>query len=102
MPKSTPKSSSPRRGYAATKEQLQKRLRRIAGQVRGVEKMVDEDRWCPDILIQIAAIRSALDQVALGLANGHVQHCIHESAGDPSRQQEMTTELMDALGQLVR
>jgi DNA-binding FrmR family transcriptional regulator len=88
------------RGYSATKDQLIKRLRRIEGQVRGVQKMVDEDRWCPDILQQIAAIDAALDKVALGLASGHVQHCMAMS-DDPARREEMTDELMSALGRLV-
>lgn len=88
------------RGYSATKDQLLKRLRRIEGQVRGVQKMVDEDRWCPDILQQIAAINAALDKVALGLAAGHVQHCMAMS-DDPQRRDEMTAELMSALGRLV-
>jgi DNA-binding FrmR family transcriptional regulator len=92
---------TPTRGYTATKDQLQNRLRRIEGQVRGVQTMVDEDRWCPDILVQIAAVRAALDKVALGLAEGHVRHCIIEAAGDDKRRQEMTGELMNALGQLV-
>jgi DNA-binding FrmR family transcriptional regulator len=64
--------------------------------------MVAEDRWCPDILQQIAAVRAALDKVALGLAEGHVQHCMMEGRADPDRQQEMTAELMQALGRLVR
>src|SRR3954451_18024870 len=88
------------RGYSDTKDQLQKRLRRIEGQVRGVQRMVDEDRWCPDILQQIAAINAALDKVALGLASGHVQHCMAMS-DDPKRRDEMTEELMSALGRLV-
>jgi DNA-binding FrmR family transcriptional regulator len=95
-------NSAPTRGYTATKDQLQNRLRRIEGQVRGVQKMVEDDRWCPDILVQIAAIGAALDKVALGLAEGHVRHCIIEAAGDDEHRQEMTTELMHALGQLVR
>src|SRR4051794_37209242 len=93
-------SDQPTRGYTATKDQLQKRLRRIEGQVRGVQKMVDEDRWCPDILQQIAAINAALDKVALGLASGHVQHCM-AMGDDPKRRDEMTDELMGALGRLV-
>jgi DNA-binding FrmR family transcriptional regulator len=97
-----PTSRKQRRGYTATKDQLDNRLRRIEGQVRGVRKMVDEDRWCPDVLVQIAAIRAALDKVALGLADGHVQHCISEAAGSEKRRQAMTAELMSALGQLVR
>ena len=89
------------RGYSATKDQLLTRLRRIEGQVRGLQKMVDDDRWCPDILQQIAAVNAALDRVALGLAEGHVQHCMAMS-DDPARRDEMTAELMSALGRLVR
>ena len=89
------------RGYSANKDQLQNRLRRVEGQVRGIEAMVDDDRWCPDILQQIAAVQAALDKIALGLADGHVQHCMAEGT-DPKRRQEMTTELMQALGRLVR
>ena len=94
-------SDPPERGYSATKDQLQKRLRRIEGQVRGVEKMVADDRWCPDILVQIAAARAALDQVALGLVAGHVQTCMTEGADDEERRAQMTSELMAALGRLV-
>ena len=88
------------RGYSEDKEQLLKRLRRIEGQTRGLQKMVEEDRWCPDILQQIAAARAALDKVALGLASGHVQHCMAMS-DDPQRRDEMTDELMSAIGRLV-
>jgi DNA-binding FrmR family transcriptional regulator len=88
------------RGYTADKEQLMNRLRRIEGQTRGLQKMVEEDRWCPDILQQIAAVRAALDKVALGLASGHVQHCMAMS-DDPQRRDEMTDELMAAIGRLV-
>ncbi len=97
-----PTEKPPARGYTATKDQLQKRLRRIEGQVRGLQGMVEDDRWCPDILQQIAAVRAALDQVALGLAEGHVQHCMAEGTDDPQRREEMTHELMQALGRLVR
>src|SRR5215210_2745512 len=89
------------RGYSASKAQLHNRLRRIEGQVRGLQGMVEDDRWCPDILQQIAAVQAALDKVALGLAEGHVEHCMAEGASDPERQREMTAELMQALGRLV-
>jgi len=89
------------RGYSEDKEELLKRLRRIEGQTRGIQGMVADDRWCPDILQQVAAVRAALDKVALGLAEGHVQHCMMEGAEDPKRRQEMTAELMHALGRLV-
>jgi DNA-binding FrmR family transcriptional regulator len=97
----TPTTETVKRGYSEDKEQLLKRLRRIEGQTRGIQGMVVDDRWCPDILQQIAAVRAALDKVALGLAEGHVQHCMSEGADDPRRRQEMTAELMQALGRLV-
>ena len=87
------------RGYTASKEQLTKRLARIEGQVRGVQRMVDEDRYCIDVLQQISAIQAALNGVALGLVDGHVRHCIVD-ASDGDRE-EMTTELMGAVGRLV-
>jgi DNA-binding FrmR family transcriptional regulator len=99
-PASDATKPSATRGYSATKNQLQARLKRIEGQVRGVERMVDEDRWCPDILIQIAAIQAALDKVALGLADGHARHCV--IGGPDSEKEQRTDELMAALGRLVR
>src|SRR3954447_24595040 len=89
------------RGYSATKDQLLTRLRRIEGQTRGIQGMVTADRWCPEILQQIAAVRAALDKVALGLAEGHVAHCMAEGSDDPKQREEMTAELMQALGRLV-
>ncbi len=89
------------RGYAATKDQLQNRLRRIEGQVRGIQRMVDDDRWCPDILQQIAAVQAALDKVALGITEGHVRHCMSEGI-DPEQRGAMTAELMHALGRMLR
>jgi CsoR family transcriptional regulator, copper-sensing transcriptional repressor len=88
------------RGYSATKDQLQSRLRRIEGQVRGVEKMVDEDRYCIDVLTQIGAIQAALDKVALGLLDEHARHCVIE--GKDADRDELTTELMAAVGRLMR
>jgi DNA-binding FrmR family transcriptional regulator len=86
------------RGYTATKDQLNKRLRRIEGQVRGIEKMVDDDRYCIDVITQIAAVQAALDKVALGLLSGHAEHCV---AG--GRDAEATTEeLMSAVARLMR
>ena len=90
------------RGYSDEKDQLLKRLRRIEGQTRGLQAMVADDRWCPDILQQIAAVAAALDKVALGLAEGHVRHCMAEGADDPRRLEAMTAELMQAMGRLVR
>jgi DNA-binding FrmR family transcriptional regulator len=89
-----------KRGYSDDKDQLLKRLRRIEGQVRGIQAMVEDDRWCPDILQQIGAARAALDQVALGLTEGHVQHCMAQ--GRDGDREAMTAELMQALSRLVR
>jgi CsoR family transcriptional regulator, copper-sensing transcriptional repressor len=88
------------RGYTATKDQLLSRLRRVEGQVRGVERMVDEDRYCIDVLTQIGAVQAALDKVALGLLDGHARHCVIE--GDEAKKDERTTELMAAVGRLMR
>jgi DNA-binding FrmR family transcriptional regulator len=91
-----------RRGYSEHKDDLLTRLRRIEGQTRGIQGMVEDERWCPEILQQIAAVQAALDKVALGLTQGHVQHCMAQGSDDPKRREEMTAELMQALGRLVR
>jgi CsoR family transcriptional regulator, copper-sensing transcriptional repressor len=94
------KTTAPVRGYTATKDQLQTRLRRIEGQVRGIERMVEEDRYCIDVLTQIAAIRAALDKVALGLLDGHARTCVIGAESD--LQEQRTVELMAAVGRLMR
>jgi DNA-binding FrmR family transcriptional regulator len=88
------------RGYTATKDQLLKRLKRIEGQVRGIEGMVEDDRYCIDVITQISAVQAALDKVALGLLDEHAQHCVIGAAED--NQAEKTTELMAAVGRLMR
>jgi CsoR family transcriptional regulator, copper-sensing transcriptional repressor len=93
--------TSPARGYSATKDQLNKRLRRIEGQVRGIEKMVDEDRYCIDVLTQISAVQAALDKVALGLLDQHARHCVVEGHGE-GEPAELTDELMAAVARLMR
>jgi len=94
--------SAQRRGYSENKDALLTRLRRIEGQTRGIQGMVEDDRWCPDILQQIAAVQAALDKVALGLTQGHVEHCMAHGGDEPKKRAEMTDELMQALGRLVR
>jgi CsoR family transcriptional regulator, copper-sensing transcriptional repressor len=88
------------RGYTATKDQLITRLRRVEGQVRGVERMVEEDRYCIDVLTQIGAIQAALDKVALGLLDDHARHCV--IGGEDAKKEERTTELMAAVGRFMR
>jgi DNA-binding FrmR family transcriptional regulator len=93
--------TSPTRGYTATKDQLLSRLRRIEGQVRGIERMVEEDRYCIDVLTQISAIQAALDKVALGLLDDHARHCMKAGA-EEGRSQEMADEMMAAVGRLMK
>jgi DNA-binding FrmR family transcriptional regulator len=93
-------STTPTRGYTATKDQLLKRLRRIEGQVRGVQGMVEDDRYCIDVLTQISAIQAALDKVALGLVDEHARHCV--MGADAAGRPEKTDELMAAVGRLMR
>jgi len=93
-------ASTPTRGYTATKDQLLTRLRRIEGQVRGIEGMVEDDRYCIDVLTQISAVQAALDKVALGLLDEHARHCVLGAAeGDRA---EKTDELMASVGRLMR
>ncbi len=91
---------TPPPAYSGEKEAVLKRLRRIEGQVRGVGRMVEEERYCIDVVTQITAIEAALDKVALGLLEEHAQHCV--IGGDPGRQEERTTELMGAVTRLLR
>jgi DNA-binding FrmR family transcriptional regulator len=88
------------RGYTATKEQLLTRLKRIEGQVRGIESMVEDDRYCIEVLTQISAVQAALDKVALGLLDEHARHCV--MGGEEAKKDERTTELMAAVGRLMR
>jgi DNA-binding FrmR family transcriptional regulator len=86
-------------GYKTDKEALLKRLARIEGQVRGVSRMVEEERYCIDVLTQIGAIEAALDKVALGLIDDHTRHCVMHADGED--QTEKVDELVAALGRFV-
>ena len=89
------------RGYTATKDQLVERLAKIEGQVRGVAKMVEQDRYCIDVVTQINAVRAALDKVGLGLLDSHVRHCLIGGHGGPSDPDEQAQELMGAVGRML-
>jgi DNA-binding FrmR family transcriptional regulator len=86
-------------GYSGDKERIAKRLSRVEGQVRGVSKMVDEERYCIDVLTQIGAIQAALDKVALELIDDHTRHCVVEA--ESGERVEKVDELMAALGRFV-
>jgi CsoR family transcriptional regulator, copper-sensing transcriptional repressor len=90
-------------GYAHEKDALQKRLRRIEGQVRGVERMVDEDVYCIDILTQISAATKALQAVAVGLLEDHLNSCVTDAiaSGGPEATEKMR-EASRAIERLVR
>jgi CsoR family transcriptional regulator, copper-sensing transcriptional repressor len=88
------------RGYSKDKEAVLKRLRRIEGQVRGVERMVEEDRYCIDVVTQVTAIQAALDKVALELLSDHASHCVIGAA--PDERADRTDELMATVRRLLR
>lgn len=77
------------------------RLARIAGQVRGVARMVDEDRYCIDVLTQISAIHAALDKVALGLLDGHARVCMRPAESRATATDAQVDELMGAVGRML-
>ena len=87
-------------GYIGDKDALTARLKRIEGQVRGIERMVEDERYCIDILTQISAVQAALDKVALGLLDDHARHCV--VGGPEGKQDERTAELMSAVARLMR
>ena len=91
------------RGYAGRREDYLVRLRRIEGQVRGVQKMVADDRWCPDVVNQLAAVTRATEEVAAALLDDHVRHCVLEAArlsGDAG--QARMDEVAAAIRQVIR
>ena len=91
-------------GNASDKEALARRLHRIEGQVRGIERMIEEDRYCIDVLTQIAAATTALESVAFKLLDEHVTHCVSGalSSGDPKVAEEKSKELLEAVHRFSR
>ena len=90
-------------GYTQDKEAYLRRLRRIEGQVRGLQKMVEEDKYCIDILTQVSAVTRALQSVALGLMDDHLGHCVTEAAAEGGEvAAEKVHEASEAIARLVR
>ena len=85
---------------AETKDALAKRLRRIEGQVRGLQKMVDEERYCADVLVQIASVQEALRSVGKVLLQNHLTHCTATAmrSGDPAQAERVVAELVELWG----
>jgi CsoR family transcriptional regulator, copper-sensing transcriptional repressor len=93
----------PTHGYIGAKEDYLKRLRRIEGQARGLQRMVEEEKYCIDILTQVSAMTSALRSVALGLLDEHLQHCVVRAAADGGDEAEAKLhEASQAIARLVR
>ena len=91
-------------GYAADKDALVRRLHRIEGQVRGIERMVEDDRYCIDVLTQIAAVKTALERVAMKILDDHVNHCVADAmaSGERDAAAEKSQELIDAVARFVK
>ncbi|GAB3296448.1 metal-sensitive transcriptional regulator [Pseudoclavibacter terrae] len=101
----SPTSESPAgdHGYISDKDQYLKRMRRIEGQARGISKMIDDEKYCIDILTQISALTSAMQVVALGLLDDHLRHCVVDAArlGEDEAEAKIK-EASDAIRRLVR
>jgi DNA-binding FrmR family transcriptional regulator len=94
----------PEYGYTKDKAALVTRLHRVEGQVRGIEKMVDEDRYCVDILTQISAATTALESLALQILDQHIRHCVAGAlaSGDEADAKQKTDELLQAVQRFAR
>lgn len=91
-------------GYVADKDKLVKRLHRIEGQVRGIERMIEDDRYCIDVITQISAVTTALESLAFQILDDHVNHCVADalSSGDPDAAAEKSKELLEAVHRFAR
>jgi CsoR family transcriptional regulator, copper-sensing transcriptional repressor len=91
-------------GYVADKDALIRRLHRIEGQVRGIERMIEEDRYCIDVLTQISAVTTALESLAFVVLDDHVNHCVAGAlaSGDQAAAEEKSKELLDAVHRFAR
>ncbi len=91
------------RGYASGKDDYLARLKKIEGQVRGLQRMVEEDRWCPDVVTQVASATRALQEVAVGLLNDHLRHCVLGAARSPDGDaDQLLVEVAGVIRQVTR
>jgi DNA-binding FrmR family transcriptional regulator len=91
------------RGYASGKEDYLRRLRKIEGQIRGLQKMIKADTWCPDVITQVASATRALQEVAVGLLNDHLRHCVQDAARRSGPEgDQVLDEVTGAIRQVVR
>jgi DNA-binding FrmR family transcriptional regulator len=90
------------RGYATDKDKLQARLRRIEGQIRGLQRLVDEDAYCIDVLTQISAVNAALRGVSVLLLDDHLRHCVRDAIKNEDEGQAIVTEATEAIERLLK
>ena len=91
------------RGYASGKDDYLRRLRKVEGQVRGLQRMIEADTWCPDVVTQVASATRALQEVAVGLLNDHLRHCVISAAGKPGADgDQLLAEVAGTIRQVVR
>jgi len=104
MSKAEVKSSGHVHGYTKDKDALVRRLHRIEGQVRGIERMIEDDRYCIEILTQISAVNTALESLAFQLLDQHVKHCVAGAfaSGDKKEMDQKTAELLEAVHRFSR
>ena len=97
-------TTTPTHGYTPHKEHLLKRLARVEGQVRGISRMIEDDRYCIDILTQLGAVSTALEAVALKVLEEHVQHCVAGAlaSGDPAAAEKKSRELLEAVQRFAK
>ena len=102
-PSGTAAPNRPRRGYASGRDDYLLRLRKIEGQVRGLQRMIEGDRWCPDVVTQVASTTRALQEVAVGLLNDHLHHCVVAAASrSDAEAQARLDEVAATVRQVVR
>ena len=95
--------SAPTPGYAGHKDEELSRLRKIEGQVRGLQKMIDADTWCPDVVIQVASVTRALQEVSVGLLTDHMRHCMMQAAHrSPAEGDQVLAEAASTIRQVIR
>jgi CsoR family transcriptional regulator, copper-sensing transcriptional repressor len=90
------------RGYTADKDKLQARLRRVEGQIRGLQRLVEEDAYCIDVLTQIAAVNAALRGVSVLLLDDHLRHCVRDAARSEADSDAIVTEATEAIERLLK
>jgi CsoR family transcriptional regulator, copper-sensing transcriptional repressor len=91
------------RGYASGKDDYLRRLRKIEGQVRGLQKMIEADTWCPDVVTQVASATRALQEVAVGLLSDHLHHCVRDAARRSAAEgDQVLDEVTGTIRQVVR